>query len=236
MTTTIEFAPAMLDGTDYVRLGITGASGSGKTLTSLKLAAVLGTKVAVIDTEDGSAKLFANSKGVPKPYFVKELKKFQVANYVALLNAAYESGHDCCIVDSLTPSWNKKNGILDAVGGDIRNWKTTGNPQYDELMDTLKSFRKRMHIICTLRADMEYGLEPDPATGKIRVVKYGMKPEHRKDTPYEFDLFGYIDRTHTLSFDEGSGKQRCEALDGKTFDKPGTELGLIIKQWLAGKE
>jgi len=233
---TTEFAEAKLDGTKHVRMALTGPSGAGKTLTALKIAAVLGTKVAVIDTEDESAELFVNSVGVPKPYYVKPLKKFQVDNYIALMNIAAEKGHDVCIVDSLTPSWKKKNGILESVGRDIRNWDTIGNPQYDALMDCIKSFRTRMHIICTLRSDMEYALEPDPATGKLRVRKMGMRSEHRKDTPYEFDLFGSLDQYHNLTFTEADGKQRCEALEGKTFEKPWAELGLIIKAWLSGKD
>ena len=40
-----------------LRLGITGPSGSGKTYSSLRLAKGLGGKIAVIDTEKGSATL-----------------------------------------------------------------------------------------------------------------------------------------------------------------------------------
>ncbi len=232
MSNTIEFKPASLSGR-HVRMAITGASGAGKTLSALKIAAALGKRVVVIDTEDESADLFVNSAGVPQPYDVYPLKKFQVANYVALMNAAADQGYEVCIVDSLTPSWNKKSGILDQVGGNILNWQKIGNPQYEELMDTIKSFRRRMHIICTLRADMSYGLEPDQVTGKMRVVKYGMKAEHRKDTSFEFDIVGYMDQTHTIHFNESDGKTRCEILDNRSFEKPGAELGIIIRDWLS---
>jgi ABC-type dipeptide/oligopeptide/nickel transport system ATPase component len=43
-----------------LRLGLTGASGSGKTYSALMVAKGMGGKVAVIDTEHGSASLYAN--------------------------------------------------------------------------------------------------------------------------------------------------------------------------------
>jgi len=43
-----------------LRLGMSGPSGSGKTYSALRLAKGLGGKVAVIDTERGSASLYAD--------------------------------------------------------------------------------------------------------------------------------------------------------------------------------
>lgn len=41
-----------------LRLGLVGPAGSGKTFSALQIASGLGGKVAVIDTERGSASLF----------------------------------------------------------------------------------------------------------------------------------------------------------------------------------
>jgi ABC-type dipeptide/oligopeptide/nickel transport system ATPase component len=227
----IEFKEATLENS-YLRMAITGVSGSGKTLTALKLAKVLGTKTLVVDTENDSAKLFANNPDVPQPYFVYNLTKYKVANYIALLKEAADNGFDVCILDSLTPSWNKKDGVLDQVGGNVRNWKDVGNPQLDALVEAIQSYRSRMHIIATLRAKAEVALEKSDS-GSMVVRSLGVQAQHREGLAYEFDIVGYIDQTHTMRFD-GIGKQRCEALDGMEFTKPGSDLGMILKHWLQG--
>jgi len=227
----IEFKEATLENS-YLRMAITGVSGSGKTLTALKLAKVLANKVIVIDTENDSAKLFSKHPDVPNPYFVYNLTKFKVGNYVALIKEAANQGFDCCIIDSLTPSWNKRDGILDQVGGNVRNWKDVGNPQYDALIEEIQAYRNRMHIIATIRAKAEVALEKDDQ-GKLIVKSMGIQPQHRDSLPYEFDIVGHIDQQHVMRFD-GMGKQRCVALDGLEFAYPGTDLGIILKEWLAG--
>lgn len=229
---TIEFKEATTTNS-FVRMALTGASGTGKTLTALKLARWLGEKVAVIDTESGTAKLYANHEDTPKPYFVYELNnKFQVANYVALIAAVADQGFNVCIVDSLTPSWNRNQGILDVAGSDIRGWKVA-TPQYYELINALTGYNSRMHLIATLRSKMDYAMERDEASGKMVVRKKGLAPIHRDELVYEFDLVGDLDSEHTLSFG-GVGKTRCPALDNRSFEKPGKDLALLIRNWLEG--
>ena len=43
-----------------LRLGLTGASGSGKTYSALQIAKGMGGRIALIDTEHGSASLYSN--------------------------------------------------------------------------------------------------------------------------------------------------------------------------------
>lgn len=227
----IEFTQASTESS-YVRLALCGASGTGKTLTALKLARWLGDRVCVIDTERSTAKLYADHPDTPKPYFVRDLRRFQADNYIALLAAAADQGFDVCIIDSLTPSWNGTNGILDLAGSDVRGWKTA-TPKYHELMNAVTGYNDRMHVIVTLRSKMDYALTPDPATGKLRVEKKGLAPIHREETPYEFDIVGDLDMDHTLRFG-GVGKSRCPELDGREFSKPGKEVADIINAWLRG--
>ena len=226
---TVTFTPATMSGS-HARIALVGPSGSGKTLTALKLAAVLGDRVAVIDTEDDSAKLFAKSTGVPEHYDVINLTDARPSQYAEYISAAADQGYDVCIVDSITPSWYK---ILDAVGGNVLRWKDVGNPAYNKLIDALKGYRNTMHIIVTVRSKIELALEQDAVTQRLVVKSHGMQPIHRDGLQYEFDLVGALDQDHIISFG-GVGKQRCEALDGKSFAKPGKELGLIILDWLQG--
>jgi DNA polymerase III delta prime subunit len=228
-----DFTEAVLDGNAYVRMALCGPSGCGKTLTALLLAAVLGKRVCVLETERDTAKLYTKHSGVPKPYFVKQLTKFSPDNYIKWVNNAADEGFDVCIIDSLTPSWNGAQGVLDIAGSDIRGWKTA-TPKYYELVNCVTGMNNRMHIIATFRSKQEHTIALDEATGKMRVTKKGLLPIHRDEMIYEWDIVGDMDMDHTISFN-GIGKTRASVLDGKTFDKPGSELGLMIKGWLKGE-
>ena len=57
--TRFQFAPATKEQSK-ARVALDGPSGSGKTYTALTIAAALGSRIAVIDTERGSARKYAN--------------------------------------------------------------------------------------------------------------------------------------------------------------------------------
>ena len=235
---TIQFSIATIEGS-YLRMALAGPSGSGKTLTALKLARHISkAATVVIDTERDTARLYANRSDVPNPFYIFNLKKYKPDSYIKILSEVVESSDpyfDFCIIDSLTPSWNKTDGILDIAGGDIRGWKAA-TPKYNELVDTITGYNNRMHIIATLRSKPEYKLETSQVTGKLAVTNHGMQPIHRDELPYEFDIVGQLDEDHNLTFN-GVGKQRTgELLDGKSFDRPGKELADLLSRWLSGEK
>lgn len=212
---------------NHARIALTGPTGAGKTYTALELAAGLaaGGKVAVIDTEQGSAALYRNEF----TFDHLNLSKYTPRYYIAAINAAAANGYTVLIIDSLTPSWNGKGGILDIADGNIRGWKDA-TPEYRELINALVSQRNKMHIIATLRSKMKHDLSTDANTGRLVVRKMGLAPIHREDLPYEFDIIGDLDQDHTMVF----SKTRCSALDGQTFTKDGTAVAAIISSWLSG--
>ena len=93
----------------YIKLAITGPSGARKTYSALRLAKGLTSngKVALIDTENGSASLYASDfnfdvTNVEPPYTIDKL--VQPTKYVL------ENGYDVLIIDSATHFWN---GVLE---------------------------------------------------------------------------------------------------------------------------
>ncbi len=93
-----------------LRLAITGTAGSGKTYGALLIAKGLEGKIAVIDTECGSASLYSH------------LVDFDVCNltppfdprrYVQLIHEAENEGYSVIIIDSLSHEWNGDGGCLD---------------------------------------------------------------------------------------------------------------------------
>lgn len=217
-----------------LRLALAGPAGSGKTYTALTLAKVLadGGEIAVIDTEHGSASKYADQWG----FDVVELDNFSPADYIAAIRAAEQGGYACLIIDSLSHEWNGRGGILQMVdeagaqsrgGGSFNAWRFV-TPKHDELIQSIVS--ARMHVICTLRAKMEYVQERNERTGKMEPRAVGMKPIQRDEVEYEFDVYGMLDQENRLVI----RKSRCPALSGAVIDKPGVDVAAALLDWLAG--
>jgi Domain of unknown function, B. Theta Gene description (DUF3871)/AAA domain len=96
-----------------LRLGLSGASGFGKTYSTLLLAFGITndwTKIAVIDTENGSANLYSRLGG----YNVLSLKpSFSPEHYIEALRVAKNASMEVVIIDSINHEWNGKGGCLE---------------------------------------------------------------------------------------------------------------------------
>jgi hypothetical protein len=218
-----------------LRLALQGPSGSGKTRSALEIARHLGKKIAVIDSEHGSASKYAGLGGL-------EFDACQVTdNYhpqrlIQLLVEASKE-YEVVIVDSITHWWNGPGGFLELVDQEVANMKARGGRPdshaawksvdkiYKELVRTILSVPT--HVIVTMRAKMDYVKEQDER-GKTTVKKVGLAPEMRDNFQYELDIEGMLNMEHQLVI----GKNRCDGLDGKIFDKPGKNVADIIKAWL----
>lgn len=98
-----------------LRLALAGPSGAGKTYSALLIASgiVPLEKVAVIDTESGSADLYADLGGystltINPPYSPKK--------YIDAIYAAEAAGFELVIIDSLSHAWSGEGGLLDQAG------------------------------------------------------------------------------------------------------------------------
>lgn len=220
-----------------LRLAIAGPSGSGKTYTALSVAAGLGQRIALIDTEHGSASKYADLFG----FDVMELRPpFHPDRFVEAIRAAGDAGYDVLIVDSLTHAWNGEGGLLDVVEEIARRMKTTNTfaawkdatPIQNRLIEAIVG--APMHIIGTMRSKQEYVLETvDKGNGRTVTVprKVGMAPVQRDSMEYEFDVYLDMDI-------ENNGivqKTRCPALTGRVLPKPGADLAGILREWLSGE-
>lgn len=120
---TFTFAPAVRDRVGLI-IGLAGASGSGKTLSALKVARGLAggddSRIAFIDTEGGRGKHYAPAPGESpsetrfgfrhgdlKPPFTPEA-------YLAAIDAADRAGFEVVVIDSFSHSWDGEGGLQDA--------------------------------------------------------------------------------------------------------------------------
>src|SRR5687767_9200516 len=94
-----------------LRLAIAGPAGSGKTWGALEIARGLGGRIAVIDTERGSASLYSERVEFDSldlgPPFTSE-------RYIEAIRSAEKAGYDILLIDSITHEWNGSGGCCEA--------------------------------------------------------------------------------------------------------------------------
>jgi len=210
-----------------LRLGLTGPSGSGKTYSALLLARQLGKKIAVIDSENGSASLYTHLCD----FDVLEMQApYTPERYIEAIKAAEEAGYDVCVVDSITHEWSGPGGCLE-INEKLAQAKYKGNtwsawnettPRHRKLLDTIIS--SSVHIITTLRSKTE----TVQGEGK-KVMKLGMKSEQRDG--FEYELSVVLDITHAEHAAIAS-KDRTGLFTGKDPAPISDATGKALLAWL----
>lgn len=209
-----------------LRLAIFGPSGSGKTFTALRMASGIGGKIAVIDTERGSASKYADRFN----FDVLDLPKNDIETYVAAIGAANAAGYDVLIIDSLTHAWQDLLQEVDRIAktrykGNTWSAWSDGTPKQRALVDSLLNYSG--HIIATMRSKTEWVTEAGN-NGKSKPVRVGLAPEQGKGIEYEFDLLMEISVDHVAEII----KDRTGKFQDKIIDKPGEEFGKSLSEWL----
>lgn len=171
-----------------LRLALTGPSGSGKTYGALMVARGMGGRIAVIDTEHGSASLYSHLVD----FDALELQPpYSPERYIEAIHSAEAAGYDVIIVDSTTHEWSGAGGCLE-INEQIAKAKFQGNtwsawnvttPRHRAFLDAM--LQSPAHIICTGRSKTETA-QTVGQDGKKKVVKLGMKTEQRDGFEYEF--------------------------------------------------
>lgn len=212
-----------------LRMALIGISGSGKTYTGLALATRLGERVAVIDTERGSASKYSDIFN----FDVMELDSFSPQTYVAAIKSAEEEGYDVLLIDSLSHAWSGKDGALEQVERVAKRTQSSNTfgawrevtPTHNQMVDAILS--AKCHVIATIRSKTEYVQEKDER-GKTQIRKVGLAPVQRDGLEYEFDVVADLDMDNTLII----GKTRCPQLAGQLFQRAGEDVADILKSWL----
>lgn len=208
-----------------LRLNLSGPSGSGKTYSALKMAYGLVNnweKIAVIDTENGSASLYSHLG----EFSVIDLHPpFTPERYMEALELCESSGIECAIIDSSSHEWTTlldQNQVIADTNFRGNTWaawsKTT--PRHDKFVNAV--LHSGMHIITCTRSKTETIQEG----GKVK--KVGMKDLQRDGWEYELTVSLNIDRdTHLAT----PSKDRTELFEGKQPFLISEKTGQLIKDW-----
>jgi len=218
------------------KIALTGPSGSGKTFSALLLASGMGKKIAVIDTENGSASLYADMDRGPLKglaFDVLELDPpYTIDKYVRAIEAAQAEKYDVLVVDSISHAWAGEGGLLskkealDQRGGNsYTNWAgiTKEHEQFKA-----RILNADVILICTMRSKQDYVLEINEK-GKSAPKKVGMAPIQRDGMEYEFTTVFDLAMDHNAV----ASKDRTAMFDGQVF-KPSKKTGEQIMNWLRG--
>ena len=227
------FAPAT-KRTAKLRAALFGPSGSGKTFSALAIAAGLvgdrGGRVAVIDTEHGSASKYADRFA----FDVLDLPDARIEHYTAAIAAAGAAGYGALICDSLSHPWQELLEEIDRLTVSSRHkgnkWSawSEGTPKQKALVEAILSYPG--HVLATMRSKTEWAVEQ--GNGKSKPVRLGLAPEQGKGIEYEFDLLLELSQAHVAEVI----KDRTGRFQDATLDKPGADFGRELAAWLADGE
>lgn len=232
-------------------VGVAGGTGSGKTFSSLRMAAgISGDKpFAVIDTEAGRSKHYADQFNFDHGDLHAP---FSPDAYADAIRSADAAGYPCIVVDSCSHEWAGEGGVLemqeaelDRMAGD--NWQKREackmaawiKPKMSHKKMVQRLLQVRAHLILCFRAEEKVDMVRDDK-GKMvivpKVTKTGLDgwvPICEKALPFEL----------TASFlltNDAPGMPKPIKLQEQhralfPLDKPlNEESGKLIAKWAAG--
>lgn len=210
-----------------LRLAIDGVSGSGKTFSSLVLASSLGHKIALLDTEHGSASLYSDKFDFD---VVDLAPPYSPERYIEIINAAEQAGYEVLVIDSLSHEWFGEGGCLDLqskMGGRFQDWAKI-TPRHNALINKILS--AKLHIIATMRSKADYAVSNEGGA-KAKVTKLGTAAVQREGMEYEFTINFSLNTSHLAT----ATKDRTGLFDGRDFMIT-NEIGQQLLDWLNSGE
>lgn len=201
----------------FLKLAITGPTGSGKTFSALCLAAGLldeGQRIAFSDTENESASLYSDltekqcrDMKIPANEITDVMatsRLFDAApiappyapeDFLSHVQMAVANGYGALVMDSASHFWK---GILafkdqlDGHGGTNKftNWKVADG-KFDPVIEAV--LQSKIHVIFCMRSKMAF--EVDESSRKVK--KLGLAPIMRENLEYEFTTVFDVGMDHS---------------------------------------
>ena len=217
-----------------LKIGFSGSSGSGKSYSSLVTAfGICGdwSKIAVIDTENGSAELYSDLGD----YSVCPISPpFTPQKYREAIHEAEKEGFEVLIIDSLSHAWSGEGGMLDMQNNAVKASRSGNSyvawrevtPEHNRLVDAI--LQSPMDVIVTTRAKAEYVVTDE--NGKKGYKKIGLAPIFRDGLEYELTTFFDITQEHLAN----ASKDRTGLFGANDFFTPTEETGKKLNEWRNG--
>ncbi|GAA4333283.1 AAA family ATPase [Flaviaesturariibacter amylovorans] len=210
-----------------IRLGLSAVSGGGKTYSAILIAKGLTggdlSRVAIIDTENGSADLYAHMGD----FNVLPLTApFSPERYIDAIRACEKAGMEVIIVDSISQEWEGRGGcleIVESLGGKYQDWAKV-TPRHQAFLEAI--LHSPAHLITTVRRKQDYEMIKE-ANGRVKVEKAGLKEVTREGFEYELTINLEMDTRHMAT----ASKDRTGLFMGRPAFQPSEKTGELILQW-----
>lgn len=209
-----------------IKMALQGPSGAGKTYSALLVAYGLcndWTKIAVVDTENHSADLYAHLGAyqvlpITAPYTPER--------YMQAIQVCIDAGIEVLILDSISHEWQGSGGILDIhsamPGNSFTNWNKV-TPRHNAFVQFL--LESNIHIIATIRSKQDYVITVK--NGKQVPEKVGLKGITREGMDYEFTLVFDVNMEHHAI----ASKDRTGLFSNRQEYVLSADTGQEILQW-----
>lgn len=215
----------------WVKVLLSGPSGSGKSYTGLRMATgiyqkVGGEGIAVVDTENGRIRYYANEFD----FFDIQLQEpYEPEKYIEAIDAAVDNGFKVLLIDSISHEWKYLNDTHDKMPGS-NSWANWGKlkPRHSKFME--KILQSPIHLIVTARGRDEYAIEEK--NGKKTPKKIGVGAEQEKSIEYNYTVSFNIDQeTHVASV----AKDNTHLFEGR-YDVLTEKDGQNLAMWATSGE
>lgn len=240
-----EFRPAKRENVPLL-IGLAGGTGSGKTFSAMLLAKGLaaGKRFAVIDTENGRARHYADEF----EFDSADLRApFRPERYADAIQAADEAGYPVIVVDSMSHEHAGDGGLLDWHEEEFKRLGSRESvkfaawiaPKLSHKAMVTRLLQVNAHVVLCFRAEEKIEIGKD-ANGKTVVRPKqslvgldGWLPVSEKTLPYE------LTASFLLTADApGLPKPIKLQAQHRAFiplDEPiGVETGIRLGEWAAG--
>lgn len=207
-----------------IKMALQAPSGAGKTYSALLLAKGLAngdfSKIAIVDTENGSSDLYAHLGN----YNVLILDDpYSPERYVEAITTCEKAKMEVIIIDGISQCWEFLLNFHSSMqGNSFTNWSKV-TPRQKKFVD--KILQSNSHIIVTMRTKQNYVL--NQKDGKYVPEKVGLKAIQRDGIDYEFTLVFDIDMNHNAI----ASKDRTGLFIGRPEFIINSATGRKILEW-----
>jgi Fe-S cluster assembly iron-binding protein IscA len=212
-----------------LRIGVSGPAGSGKSYSAILIANGIASeksKVGIIDTENGSADLYADLGDFS---VIRLEAPYTPERYIEAIKAFESAGMEVCIIDSVTHEWDGKGGLLESneliaqtkfKGNTWAAWSAT-TPRHQKFIEAITT--SKMHVITSARSKTDTIQTEDK-----KIKKVGLKEIQREGFEYELTLNFTIDRDGHYAT---ASKDRTKLFIDKDPFVISEETGRKLKEW-----
>lgn len=212
-------------------------SGAGKTLSAIYMArGIVGAegKIALLDTENGRAKFYADEEKVNGWKHVDMQPRFTPDKYSAGFKFCEDQGADIIIVDSMSHVWEGEGGVIDMAANNTNKGLAKWNAakmEHKRMVNNL--MRSTLPVIFCARA--KEAIKQVGSGRDMQIISDGWRPILEKNFIYEMTLALRLTENGRYDLADSKVPMALQSVfpQGEQIN---SEMGQKLATWLSGGE